>query len=47
MWRAPAVIKLHRVSGPYPLDGAPVSQGWPDDGKMKLSHILSRIALSP
>jgi hypothetical protein len=47
IWRGHESIKLHRVSRPYPLDGTFLSQGRPDDGKMKLSHTLSRIAASP
>jgi hypothetical protein len=47
IWRALEIIKLHRVSRPYPLDDTFLSQGRPDDGKMKLSHALSRIAASP
>jgi hypothetical protein len=47
IWRALEIIKLHRVSRPYPLDDTFLSQGRPDHGKMKLSHTLSRIAASP
>jgi hypothetical protein len=45
--RAPAVIKRDRVSRPHPLDDTALSQARPDDGKMKLSRILSRIAAPP
>jgi len=34
IWRGLEIIKLHRVSRPYPLDGTFLSQGRPDDGKM-------------